>query len=221
MFAIRSLLVNSERAMSSLSMMLKGASESAAMLLLSHSPSGAIGAAEPSRYEASFVLLEHRRSAVAAVRQRDPGTLTGLKQTRPFTLPRLGSVTRGQVLAAVRAAELRHRLPSGLLDALIATESAYLPWAVSRAGAGGLAQLMPATAVELGVIDRFDPLQSIEGGARYLRRMLDRFRSISLALAAYNAGPGSVLRAGGIPLNGETPGYVARVMRRWTLSQAS
>lgn len=120
------------------------------------------------------------------------------------------------MLPAVRAAEVRHRLPAGLLDALIATESAYSPWAVSRAGAAGLAQLMPATAAELGVLNRFDPVQSIEGGARYLRHMLDRFGSISLALAAYNAGPGSVRRAGGIPSNGETAAYVAQVLRRWT-----
>lgn len=207
--------------MPGLPLMLRSASACAAILLLPHPSSGATGAAEQLLDEPAFVILEHQRSAMVAVRHSTAGPSAGRKQSRSFRLPRLGSATRVRVLAAVRAAEFRHRLPFGLLDALIATESAYLPWAISRAGAGGLAQLMPATAAELGVVDRFDPLQSIEGGARYLRRMLDRFGSVSLALAAYNAGPGSVRRAGGIPFNGETPGYVAQVLRRWTSLPAS
>ena len=71
---------------------------------------------------------------------------------------------------------------------------------------------MPRTAAEVGVTDRFDPGQSVEGGARYLRRMIDRFGALPLALAAYNAGPGAVARAGGIPQNTETPNYVLRVI---------
>jgi soluble lytic murein transglycosylase-like protein len=162
-----------------------------------------------------FVLLEHHTTALVALQNLKPDVLADHAPSPSRGLPRIGSATRARVLAAVRAAELRYGLPTGLLDALIATESAYLPWAMSRAGAGGLAQLMPATAAELGVDNRFDPLQSIDGGARYLRRMLDRFGSVSLALAAYNAGPGSVLRARGIPFNGETPDYVRQVLRRW------
>jgi len=68
---------------------------------------------------------------------------------------------------------------------------------------------------ELGVTNRHDPAQNIDGGARYLRQMLDQFGAIHLALAAYNAGPGAVSRAGGIPKNRETPGYVRNVIRRW------
>jgi soluble lytic murein transglycosylase-like protein len=169
-------------------------------------PGAAIARAE------GFVLLEHRRAVVFGVNAASAQTST---ESKRFASAKR-SAARARMLPAVRAAELRHRLPAGLLDALIATESAYLPWALSRAGAAGLAQLMPGTAAELGVVNRFDPLQSIEGGARYLRRMLDRFGSVSLALAAYNAGPGSVLRTGGIPANGETEGYVAQVLRRWT-----
>lgn len=74
---------------------------------------------------------------------------------------------------------------------------------------------MPATARELGVANRHDPRENIEGGARYLRQMLDRFGSVHLALAAYNAGPGAVRKAGGIPRNRETPGYVRNVLGRW------
>ena len=68
---------------------------------------------------------------------------------------------------------------------------------------------------DLGVADRYDPVANIEGGARYLRQMLDRFGSVHLAVAAYNAGPNAVARARGIPLNGETPNYVRNVLLRW------
>jgi hypothetical protein len=115
----------------------------------------------------------------------------------------------------VRDAECRHGLPGGLLDALVLQESRYRPAAVSRAGASGLAQLMPATAADLGVFDRFDPVANIDAGARYLRSMIKRYNSVPLALAAYNAGLGAVDRAGGIPFNSETPGYVSRVLGFW------
>lgn len=115
----------------------------------------------------------------------------------------------------IRHAERKHQLPDGLLSALIWQESRFNPLAISPAGAAGLAQLMPATAKELGVSNRHDPHQSIDGGARYLRRMLDQFGSIPLALAAYNAGPNAVKRVGGIPRNKETPGYVTKVLQRW------
>ncbi len=115
----------------------------------------------------------------------------------------------------IKIAERKHKLPEGLLSALIWQESRFNPFAISPAGAAGLAQLMPATARDLGVTNRHDPHQSIDGGARYLRRMLDQFGSIPLALAAYNAGPNAVKRVGGIPRNKETPGYVTKVLQRW------
>lgn len=74
---------------------------------------------------------------------------------------------------------------------------------------------------QLGVTNRHDPAQNIDGGARYLRQMLDKFGSVHLSLAAYNAGPGAVARAGGIPRNRETPGYVRAVINRWTVYQSS
>jgi len=115
----------------------------------------------------------------------------------------------------IRQAELRYQLPPRLLQALIWQESRFNPMAISPAGAAGLAQLMPGTARELGVSNRHDPAQNIDGGARYLKQMLERFGAIHLALAAYNAGPGAVSRAGGIPKNRETPGYVKSVIDRW------
>lgn len=121
-------------------------------------------------------------------------------------------------LADVHAAEARFGLPHGLLDALIWTESRYNPTAVSSAGAAGLGQLMPGTAKDLGVRNRFDPQSNIQGAASYLRQMLDRFGVVHLAVAAYNAGPGAVSRLGRIPLNGETPEYVQNVLNRWALN---
>lgn len=122
---------------------------------------------------------------------------------------------RAAYLPQIYAAESRHNIPSGLLDALVWTESRYNPFAVSHAGAAGLGQLMPGTARELGVANRFDPAANISGAARYLRQMLDRFGLVHLAVAAYNAGPGAVERAGGIPRNGETPTYVSNVLSFW------
>jgi soluble lytic murein transglycosylase-like protein len=116
--------------------------------------------------------------------------------------------------AAIEAAAARHGLDGRLLAALVWTESNFSPGAVSHAGALGLAQLMPGTARGLGVDPR-DPLANLDGGARYLRSQLDAFGRVDLALAAYNAGPGRVQRAGGIPDIVETQLYVVRVLDRY------
>ena len=91
---------------------------------------------------------------------------------------------RAAYLPHVYAAEAQYGLPTGLLDALIWTESRYNPFAVSGAGAAGLGQLMPGTARELGVFNRFDPRTNLMGAARYLRQMLDKFGMVHLAIAA-------------------------------------
>lgn len=132
---------------------------------------------------------------------------------RPIHSLRVSSPARDRVIVHIHAAERRHGLPLGLLDALVAAESGYRANAVSSAGAAGLGQLMPATARELGVFDRFDVRANLDGAARYLRSMIDRFGSVATALAAYNAGPGAVIRAGGMPQNHETPTYVSRVLQ--------
>ena len=101
-----------------------------------------------------------------------------------------------------------------LLEAVVWQESRWNPTARSRAGAIGLAQLMPGTARDLGV-DPNDPLQNLSGGARYLRQQLNRFDgNVEKALAAYNAGPGRVMTAGGIPSIPETQAYVRAIVAR-------
>lgn len=120
--------------------------------------------------------------------------------------------------AYVREAAVLYSLPVELILAVIKVESGFDPKAVSRSGAMGLMQLMPATAAEVGVRDPFDPRQNVLGGARYLRIMINAFDgSVPLALAAYHAGAGAVARYAGVPPYPETRRYVERVrdLYRW------
>ena len=124
-----------------------------------------------------------------------------LEQRRRSYAPLINRVAREQ------------RLQPALLHAVVRAESAYDPQAVSRKGAVGLMQLMPATAQRYGVRDRHDPQQNLSGGARYLRDLLAQFgNDLNLALAAYNAGENAVLRYGNqVPPFPETQDYVRKV----------
>jgi soluble lytic murein transglycosylase-like protein len=114
--------------------------------------------------------------------------------------------------AAIAEAADRYQLDPNLIRAIIRAESAFNPFAVSSAGALGLMQLMPDRAVELNVLDPFDPRQNILGGAQYLRDLLDMHHgNVNLAVASYNAGPGAVARYRGIPPYRETRNYVKTV----------
>jgi len=123
--------------------------------------------------------------------------------------------------ALIASASAAQGVDGRLLAALVWSESSFRPHAVSRAGAAGLSQLMPATARGLGlrvdssVDQRFEPELNLNAGARYLRAQIVRFGSLELGLAAYNAGPGNVTRYGGIPPFAETQFYVYIVMRRY------
>jgi soluble lytic murein transglycosylase-like protein len=115
---------------------------------------------------------------------------------------------------AIKRASRHHGVSPALVKAVIAAESGFDHLAESNKGARGLMQLMPGTASDLGVDDAYDPWQNIDGGTRYLCEMIDRFPGeLSLALAAYNAGPEAVRQYQGIPPYKETRGYVKRVLK--------
>jgi len=115
----------------------------------------------------------------------------------------------------IRQAAAMHNLDPSLIRAVISVESGGDTTAVSPKGAKGLMQLIDSTAAEVGVSDSFDPLQNVQGGAAYLKRMMDRYRGDrARALAAYNAGPGAVDRYGGVPPYPETITYIRKIMQQ-------
>ena len=127
-------------------------------------------------------------------------------------LPQADPTTR--YAGEIRGAAERYGVPERLVAAVIRVESGFNAQAVSRKGARGLMQLMPATANTLGVRDAFNPAQNIDGGVRHLRGLMERYRhNLPLALAAYNAGEQAVTMYGGVPPYPETQEYVARILR--------
>jgi peptidoglycan DL-endopeptidase CwlO len=144
----------------------------------------------------------------------DAGAVTA---SAPVYRPAGLGAAGGDTVTGVRYAELfnaagaKYGVSPKLLAAVAKVESGYDPNAVSRAGAQGLMQLMPSTARGLGVSDAFDPAQAVQGAAKLLAANLKEFRSVPLALAAYNAGGGAVRRYGGIPPYSETQAYVPKV----------
>jgi len=132
----------------------------------------------------------------------------------PFSAARPGPKPKVPYDDLIRLAAARYGLPVQLLESVIRVESNFAPRAVSSKGARGLMQLMPETARLLGVADVFDVAQNIDGGARHLRNLVDRYDgNYSYALAAYNAGVEAVARHGGVPPFAETRSYVDRVLR--------
>jgi hypothetical protein len=121
----------------------------------------------------------------------------------------------------IRAAALKHGVDEGLITHLIAVESNFNPRAVSRKQAQGLMQLIPETAAHYSVANIFDPAQNIDAGTHYLKDLLERYRgNLSLALAAYNAGPDMVARYGGVPPFPETQKYVRLITTKLASANA-
>ena len=161
-----------------------------------------------SLFKSQTDILDNRAAAQYnnSVRLQPPKVVTPTKWNEA-TAPEYRGRYSGPYLDMARAAARRHGVPEDLFLRLVQQESNWNPKARSHKGAYGLAQLMPATARYLGV-DRKDPAENLEGGARYLREQYDEFKSWRLALAAYNAGPGAVKKHGGIPPYRETRNYV-------------
>lgn len=126
-------------------------------------------------------------------------------------IPAYRGTYKGEYLEVAKAAARKHGVPVDLFLRLVQQESGWNPVAVSGKGATGLAQLMPETAERLGV-DIADAEENLDGGARYLRMMYDKFGTWKLALAAYNAGPGAVEQYNGIPPFAETEDYVKAIL---------
>ena len=141
--------------------------------------------------------------------RRATTTTTATAATGASELPK-GTPYAAEITAAAKA----NGLDPALLAGLVKQESGFKPDAGSHAGARGLTQLMPATAAGLGVTNVLDPVQNLNGGAKYLKQQLDAFGGdTAQALAAYNAGPGAVKRFGGIPPYAETQNYVRIVQQ--------
>ncbi|MCK8484136.1 lytic transglycosylase domain-containing protein [Aliiroseovarius sp. S2029] len=161
-----------------------------------------------SAFAAQTRVLDTR----AAQQYASSTRLTPNKDAVPtYGIPSFTGKYKGEYLALAKAAAQRHGIPQDLFLRLVQQESGWNPRARSHAGAIGLAQLMPFTARKLGV-DPHNPVQNLEGGARYLRQQYDRFRSWKLALAAYNAGPEAVQKYSGVPPYKETRGYVRAIL---------
>jgi len=155
-------------------------------------------------YDRAALTTPGERTACAGVGYRPSGMLSADNEE-----------TRRVLYPLVWREACRAGVPAGLLDALIIHESRYRVDAISPKGAVGLTQLMPGTAANLGV-NSWSIEDNIRGGARYLHSMLESFGQYHLALAAYNAGPGAVVRSGGVPAYRETQTYVGDIIRRWS-----
>ena len=147
-----------------------------------------------------------------SVRLQPPKVVTPTKWATedPGEAPAYRGRYKGVYLTLAREAARRHGVPEDLFLRLVNQESRFNPNALSHKGAIGLAQLMPGTARQLGV-DPHDPVQNLDGGARYLKQQYVKFKSWRLALAAYNAGPGAVEKHGGVPPFRETRNYVKKI----------
>ncbi len=164
----------------------------------------------PKRFHESGKISGGTKNATDAIDRYRQAAGT----TSDFLMNPIRSSDKKRIERAIERASRSYNIPANIIRGLITAESGFNTRAVSKAGAMGLMQLMPATAKELGVTDPFDIEQNIEGGVKYFRKMLNLFDgNLIHAIAAYNAGPGAVIRHKGIPPYGETQKYVQRVLK--------
>ncbi|GFM35461.1 hypothetical protein DSM19430T_01450 [Desulfovibrio psychrotolerans] len=163
-----------------------------------------------------FVLRPQKQDSnnAGTSRKTSSGAYSGTSRTDK-TAKAARSQKKQQIDRIAEVFGRRHRVDPKLVRAVIQVESSYNHKSVSRAGAQGLMQIMPATGKDLGLQNPFDPIENVEAGVRYLRMMLDRFKDVRLALAAYNAGPAAVEKYGTIPPYAETRDYVTKVLAHY------
>lgn len=160
--------------------------------------------------------IERQRAAVRRQAQAAGATLIPWTPSPLFDgEPQCDPISADVVTPLIESSAKANQLPAPLVRAVIEQESAYRACAVSRKGAQGLMQIMPDTAAALNVGDVFDPKENIAAGAKYLKQLLDRYKGDNrMALAAYNAGPGAVDAANGVPDIPETRDYVDAVLKK-------
>lgn len=173
-----------------------------------------IGDSGEARWVSGPGALQQETTSIAAELAEVPAEARGVPETAVADTRRHSGGIPERYAPLVAHLSAKYDLSPALIEAVVWQESRWRENAVSPAGARGLAQLMPGTAQYLGV-NPDDPAANLEGGARYLREQLDRFDGdLELALAAYNAGPGRVARANGVPRIRETQNYVSSIMGR-------
>ena len=167
-------------------------------------PAPASTQATPTSPTSFSTALQNATAGSGSATLATPATATASATSTSSSLP-AGTPYAAEITSAATA----NGIDPALLAGLVKQESGFNPNAGSGAGARGLTQLMPGTASGLGVSNVLDPVQSLNGGAKYLKQQLDAFGGdVTKALAAYNAGPGAVQRFGGVPPYAETQNYV-------------